>query len=169
MGAAGAVVRPNRWRHIAAMDFDLSDEQRAFEETARHFAARRMAARMRRAGTSARNFPVGGVAPGGRARLCRHLCRRGVRRQRARAARCGDHLRGTGGRLRLDRRLSLDPQHGGVDDRPLRQRGAARAASCRSSMTMEHFASYCLTEPGSGSDAAALADARACATATITC
>ena len=25
-------------------------------------------------------------------------------------------------------------------------------------MSMEHFASYCLTEPGSGSDAAALAD-----------
>ena len=34
---------------------------------------------------------------------------------------------------------------------------------------MEHLASYCLTEPGAGSDAAALTTQRAGATATITC
>ena len=34
--------------------------------------------------------------------------------------------------------------------------------------SMEHFASYCLTEPGAGSDAASLSTARG-ATATITC
>ena len=35
--------------------------------------------------------------------------------------------------------------------------------------TMEHFASYCLTEPDAGSDAASLKTTRACATATTTC
>ena len=35
--------------------------------------------------------------------------------------------------------------------------------------TMEHFASYCLTEPGAGSDAAALEDRAPCATAIIMC
>ena len=43
---------------------------------------------------------------------------------------------------------------------------AAPRACCRSSCTMEHLASYCLTEPGAGSDAAALEDAARCATAT---
>jgi len=57
--------------------------------------------------------------------------------------------------LRLDRRLHDSPQHGGVDDRP----ALALASSARNFlpklMTMAHLASYCLTEPGSGSDAAA--------------
>ena len=35
--------------------------------------------------------------------------------------------------------------------------------------TMEHFASYCLTEPGAGSDAASLSTKRRAATASITC
>ena len=104
----------------------------------------------------ARGISGGGVAQGRGARLRRHLCRGQIRRQRPVAARRDDHLRGTGDRLRLDRGLSVDPQHGGVDDRPLRRRRATRAAFCPKLMSMEHFASYCLTEPGSGSDAAAL-------------
>ena len=70
-----------------------------------------------------------GSAQGGGARLCRHLCQGSVRRQRPHAARCRADLRGIGHRLRLDRRLSLDPQHGGLDDRPLWRRGAARPLS----------------------------------------
>ena len=48
------------------------------------------------------------------------------RRLGADAARRHDHLRGTGAGLHLDRGLYLDPQHGGVDDRRLRRRGAAQ-------------------------------------------
>jgi hypothetical protein len=58
--------------------------------------------------------------------------------------------------LRLDRRFSDRPQHGGVDDRPFRSR-EQRSRFVPELMTMAHLASYCLTEPGSGSDAAALA------------
>jgi len=52
----------------------------------------------------------------------------------------------------------LDPQHGVVDDRPLRQRRAAQAGCCRRWTTMEkNSRSYCLTEArGAGSDAASL-------------
>ena len=71
------------------------------------------------------------------------------------------HLRGTGAGLHLDRRLYLDPQHGGLDDRRLRRRASSARSSCPSSARMEHFASYCLTEPGSGSDAASLTTQRA--------
>ena len=55
-----------------------------------------------------------------------------------------------------DRRVHLDPQHGRVDDRHLRQRYRAhRVASALTSMS--GFGSYCLTEPGAGSDAGAIA------------
>ena len=45
---------------------------------------------------------------------------RGERRHRPRPARGGADHGGDGLRLPLDQRLHLDPQHGGVDDRPLR-------------------------------------------------
>ena len=47
------------------------------------------------------------------------------RRLGADAARRHDHLRGAGAGLHLDRRLYLDPQHGGLDDRRVRRRRAA--------------------------------------------
>ena len=47
-------------------------------------------------------------------------------------------------------------------------RPSCRSATCRGSASMELIASYCLTEPGAGSDAAALTS-RAGATATFTC
>ena len=78
----------------------------------------------------ARGVSGGGTAPGGGARLRRHLCRRQF---------------GGSGLTRLDATIIfeelatacvstaayLDPQHGGMDDRPLRQRGAARALSAK--------------------------------------
>ncbi len=72
-----------------------------------------------------------GAAAGGRTRLCRDLCRRGVRRQRARPGRRRDPVRGAGGGLRLDRSLSVDPQHGVVDDRPLWRSRAARPVAAK--------------------------------------
>src|SRR5215471_1567351 len=77
----------------------------------------------------ARRIPGRSAAPGGRTGVRRDLCRRGVRRQRARPARRNAHLRGACRRLRVDRRLFVDPQHGGVDDRPLRYARAARTVS----------------------------------------
>ena len=113
--------------------------------------------RRRRGGTSARNS---------RSRRCG-----GRRRWALPAIYVGEDFGGSGlGRLDaaiifeelaaacvVDRGLSVDPQHGGMDDRPLRQRASSARGFCRSWPRMAHFASYCLTEPGSGSDAAALA------------
>ena len=55
----------------------------------------------------------------------------------------------------------LDPQHGDVDDRPLRRARRSRTRFLPDLVTMDKIASYCLTEPGSGSDAAALKTTRA--------
>ncbi len=71
------------------------------------------------------HLPGRDAAPGGCARLRRHLRRRRCRRFGALAARRRHHLRGTGAGLSLDRRLHLHPQHGGMDDRQLWQRRAA--------------------------------------------
>ncbi len=64
-------------------------------------------------------------------------------------------LRGALARLHFHRGVSVDPQHVLVDDRQLRQRRAAQAVAAAAD-PMDKIASYCLTEPGSGSDAAAL-------------
>ena len=86
--------------------------------------------RRRRAGTSARSF---------RSRRCggpRRWALPGSMSARNSAAagsagRRRDHLRGAGGGLRLDRGLSLDPQHGVVDGRPLWRPRAARPLPAR--------------------------------------
>ena len=52
-------------------------------------------------------------------------------------------------------RLYFHSQHGGVDDRCLWRR-QQRKRLLPKLCSMEHFASYCLTEPDSGSDAASL-------------
>ena len=77
-------------------------------------------------------------------------------------------LRGAGDRLPDDRGLHLHPQHGRLDDRPVRHRRAAPGWLPKLCV-MDALASYCLTEPGAGSDAAALTHARRCGTATPTC
>ena len=57
---------------------------------------------------------------GGRARLWRDLRLRGKRRDRPGPARSGADHGGDGLRLPVDQRVHLDPQHGELDDRPLR-------------------------------------------------
>src|SRR3546814_17568545 len=74
-----------------------------------------------------RALPRRRAARGGRARARRDLLRRGAWWLRPRPARRDRDLRGARRRLPVDGRLYLDPQHGGVDDRPVRQRCAARA------------------------------------------
>ena len=57
--------------------------------------------------------------------------------------------------------FSVHPQHVRRDDRQVRLRGAAGQISSAQALTMETFFSYCLTEPGSGSDASAALKTRA--------
>ena len=60
-------------------------------------------------------------APGRRAWDGRDLLPRGIRRLWPWAARRGDHFRSAGHRLSGDFGVPVDPQHGHLDDRPLRQ------------------------------------------------
>src|SRR5580765_4465999 len=137
------------------MDFDLSDEQRAFEETARQFAKDEW-------------LPH---APGWDER--EEFPEEALRRAAALGF-AGIYVKdefGGSGLTRLDATiifeelaaacvstaayLSIHNMAAWMIDRF--GNAAQRARLLPKLMTMEHFASYCLTEPGSGSDAAALA------------
>ena len=69
------------------MDFDLSEDQRAFQATARQFARDEMMPHARD-WDEGEIFPVDDAAPGGGARLRRHLREGRCRRLGAVAARC---------------------------------------------------------------------------------
>jgi len=137
------------------MDFDLSDEQRAFEETARQFAQDDW-------------LPY---APGWDER--EEFPEEALRRAAALGF-AGIYVKdefGGSGLTRLDATiifeelaaacvstaayLSIHNMAAWMIDRF--GDAAQRARFLPRLMNMEHFASYCLTEPGSGSDAAALA------------
>jgi alkylation response protein AidB-like acyl-CoA dehydrogenase len=77
------------------------------------------------------------------------------RGHRPRPARSGADHGGDGLWLPVHVGVHLDPQHGRMDDRRLGDMDVKVALSARSRI-MERIASYCLTEPSSGSDAAAL-------------
>ena len=137
------------------MDFDLSDEQRAFQETAREFARSEWLPHA--PGWDAREeFPVDAL------------------RAAAALGFAGIYVKDEFGGSELTRLdatlifeelatacastaayLSIHNMAAWMIDRF----GTAeqRARLLPKLMSMEHFASYCLTEPGSGSDAAALA------------
>jgi alkylation response protein AidB-like acyl-CoA dehydrogenase len=136
------------------MDFVLSEDQLAFQETARDFARREWLPHA--AGWDAREeFPVAAL------RAAAALGFAGI---------CVNDAFGGSGLKRLDAALifeelatacpstaaylSIHNMAGWMIDRF----GTAeqRARLLPKLMSMEHFASYCLTEPGSGSDAAAL-------------
>jgi alkylation response protein AidB-like acyl-CoA dehydrogenase len=136
------------------MDFTLSDEQRAFQETARDFARDEWLPYA--PGWDEREeFPVEAL------------------RRAAALGFAGIYVRdqfGGSGLSRLDAALifeelatacvstaaylSIHNMAAWMIDRFGNE--AQRAGFLPKLMTMEHFASYCLTEPGSGSDAAAL-------------
>ena len=136
------------------MDFDLSDEQRAFQETARDFARSEWLPHA--PGWDAREeFPVAAL------RAAAALGFAGIY--------VGEEFGGSGLK-RLDATLifeelatacastaaylSIHNMAAWMIDR-FGSRDQ-RARFLPKLMSMEHFASYCLTEPGSGSDAAAL-------------
>ncbi len=56
----------------------------------------------------------------------------------------------------VDHRLHHDPQHGDLDARHLGRAGRARRSGAPTSPAARKLASYCLTEPGAGSDAGSL-------------
>ncbi len=58
--------------------------------------------------------------------------------------------------LRLGRGVPVDPQHVRAHDRQLTASDDLKARMLPKALSMETVLSYCLTEPGSGSDAAAL-------------
>src|SRR5882724_6382038 len=137
------------------MDFTLSDEQRAFQETARDFARAEWLPHA--PGWDAREeFPVEAL------------------RRAAALGFAGIYVKdefGGSGLARLDAALifeelatacastaaylSIHNMVAWMIDRF--GSSEQRARFLPKLMSMEHFASYCLTEPGSGSDAAALA------------
>ena len=136
------------------MDFDLSDEQAAFRQTARDFAREEWLPHA--PGWDEREeFPVASL------------------RSAAALGFAGVYVKdefGGSGLTRLDAAiifeelaaacvstaayLSIHNMAGGMIDRFGTREQRARLLP--KLMSMEHFASYCLTEPGSGSDAAAL-------------
>jgi alkylation response protein AidB-like acyl-CoA dehydrogenase len=137
------------------MDFDLSDEQRAFAETARAFARDEWL-------PAAPGWDERGEFPVAALRAAATLGFAGIY--------VGDEFGGSGlGRLDATiifeelaaacvstaAYLSIHNMAAWMIDRFGTH--ALRARFLPRLMTMAHFASYCLTEPGSGSDAAALA------------
>src|SRR5437899_3046375 len=137
------------------MDFELSDEQRAFAETARAFAREEWL-------PQAPGWDERGEFPVAALRAAAALGFAGIY--------VGDEFGGSG-LTRLDATiifeelasacvstaayLSIHNMAAWMIDRF--GNDAQRARFLPKLMSMEHFASYCLTEPGGGSDAAALA------------
>ena len=137
------------------MEFTLSEDQRAFQDTARDFAAEQMA-------PHAAEWDEQCIFPVEALRAAAALGFAGIY--------CGE-AHGGSGLSRLDAAVIFEELAAGCvstaayisihnmaswmidrfgDD-------GQRARFLPKLMTMEHFASYCLTEPGAGSDAAALA------------
>src|SRR3954453_13521062 len=148
------IAAPDIRAHYRHMDFDLSDDQRAFQETARQFAGEEWLPHA--PGWDEREeFPEEAL------RKAAALGFAGIY--------VGEQFGGSG-LTRLDATiifeelatacvstaayLSIHNMAAWMIDRFGSE--ATRARLLPDLMSMEHFASYCLPEPGSGSDAAAL-------------
>ena len=150
------------------MDFNLTDDQRAIEDAARAFAAAELAPHSAR-WDEEKHFPVDVLRKAAELGFAGLYVQRGRRRLGAQprstprssssSSRYGDVS--TAAFISIHNMASWMIDRFGSDD--LRQRYLPRLT------TMELIASYCLTEPGSGSDAAALRDHGAARTATTTC
>ena len=136
------------------MHFALTEEQAAIQETALTFAKERIAPHAAEWDEKS-HFPVDVIremAPLGMATIYVPEDKGGS--GLSRHGRRADHG-GAGLRLPGHLRLHLDPQHGGVDGGKYAS-PAQVAAWMPKLASMEWLSSYCLTEPGAGSDAAAL-------------
>ena len=135
------------------MNFDLSEDQRAFQETARGFAAEQH-------GRPSREWDEQQIFSGGNMRRAAGLdspriyCREEHRRpglSRLDAAIIFEEL--AAGCVSTAAYISIHNMASWMIDHSGRRRCGPLAAEAD---PMEHFASYCLTEPGAGSDAASL-------------
>src|SRR5262244_3990916 len=149
----GKVPSPT-WRRKRSMNFELSEEQQAFRATARDFAAAEMMPHAR-AWDEGEIFPVDAL------------------RKAAALGFGGIYVKedvGGSALSRLDAALIFEELAQGctstaayisIHNMAAWMIDAFGGAEARKKFlpklcTMEHFASYCLTEPGSGSDAASL-------------
>ncbi|WP_420348562.1 isobutyryl-CoA dehydrogenase [Pelagibius sp.] len=136
------------------MSFNLNDEQRAFQDMARQFAAEEMAPHAAR-WDEACEFPVETLRKAAALGLAGIYVREqsgGAGLTRFDAAVIFEELAAacvsTAAYMSIHNMVAWMIDSFGADD--LRERFLPRL------LTMEHFGSYCLTEPGSGSDAASL-------------
>ena len=111
--------------------FDLTDDQLQIQEMARKFTADAIT-------PFAAEWDEKHIFPRDTIRMAAELgfgaiyVSRGIGRHRPRPAGSGADHGGHGLRLPVDQRLHLDPQHGELDDRPLRRgRGEGRSISRR--------------------------------------
>jgi alkylation response protein AidB-like acyl-CoA dehydrogenase len=137
------------------MDFTLSDEQRAFQETARTFAREEWAPHAA-LWDERQEFPVGALRRAAALGFAAIYVREefgGSGLGRMDAAILFEEL--AAACVSTAAYLSIHNMVSWMIDRF--GNAQQRARFLPKLTTMEHFASYCLTEPGSGSDAAALA------------
>src|SRR5947209_10811555 len=154
LASAKPIAPPGFSAEMSPMDFILSDEQRAFQETARDFAHDEWLPHA--PGWDQREeFPVEALrraAALGFAGIYVKDQFGGSSLTRLDAALIFEELATTC--VSTAAYLSIHNMAAWMIDRFGDE--AQRARFLPKLMTMEHFASYCLTEPGSGSDAAAL-------------
>ncbi len=136
------------------MDFELNEEQRAFQEAARDFAANELAPNAARWDAQA-HFPKDTLAMAGELGLCSIYTPEewgGLGLSRLDAAIIFEALAGgctsTAAFLTIHNMATWMVATWGGDE--------LREAWCEGLTTGRRLASYCLTEPGAGSDAAAL-------------
>jgi alkylation response protein AidB-like acyl-CoA dehydrogenase len=136
------------------MDFALGEEQQAFQQTARDFAEAEMLPNAAR-WDEEKEFPAEVLRKGAKLGFGGIYCREdagGAGLTRFDAAVIFEELAAacpsTAAYISIHNMAAWMIDRFGPDE--LRQRFVPKLAS------MEHFASYCLTEPGSGSDAASL-------------
>ncbi len=136
------------------MDFQLSEEQRAFQDMARDFAAQEMAPHAA-AWDQEEVFPVEALRKAAALGFAGIYVRDdvgGSALSRLDAAIIFEEL--AGGCTSTAAYISIHNMAAWMIDRF--GSDAQRQAFLPRLMTMEHFASYCLTEPGAGSDAGSL-------------
>ncbi len=114
----------------AALDFALTDEQRAIQDAARAFAEAEMAPNAAR-WDEEKHFPVDVLRHAAALGFAAIYVREDVGGSGLGRAEAAADLRGAGAGLRLDGRLPVDPQHGELDDRLLRLGRAAPPRICR--------------------------------------
>jgi len=136
------------------MSFDLNDEQRAFQDMARQFASEEIAP-YAAAWDAATEFPVATLRKAAALGLAGIYVREasgGSGLTRFDAAVIFEELAAacpsTAAYISIHNMVAWMIDSFGSDDQ--------RRSFLPRLLTMEHFASYCLTEPGSGSDAASL-------------